>query len=155
MLNRLKYINLTVILPDNRILMRKDTDYYSGNNQWDGTIEYFLNMVHDSGYAAIDLLYDRFKIKTSLGKNSKVELNSWPPVLSLNERFIIPFTAKINSHMSFQAKKSEQYHAIKFEDLLADVFRNSVYPQAGKFPKHSLTCVHVVRALHEGGVFKI
>ena len=73
---------------------------------------------------------------------------------SLQDRQVLPFIAKIHSHMSFLAKEREQYQALRFEDLLDDVFKNTEYPTKGRFPKHTLTCMHVVKILHEEGIFE-
>jgi hypothetical protein len=133
--------------------MRRDSNYCGENSRWGSTTGYFLHISHDAELEAKNLLYEKFKIKLSLDKYNKVEFNSLPAVMSIDSMIILPFTAKINSHICFQAKKSEQYLATTFKDLLTDVYNNSVYPKE-QLPKHSSICVHVVRALHEGGIFK-
>jgi len=150
MVNTLRYLNLTLVLPDGRILLQRDMGKHArSSTQWSGSVERFLGTSMDPGVEANRVLYNQFKVRPSIHDTGPVTMTRLPPVQSLTGKYIIPFIARVKTHLNFQALTTEQFQAGRFDDVLDDILSNSIYPKQGQFPRHTPTFIHVARALHE------
>lgn len=156
MLNRLKYLNLLLILPDDRILMRREIPRWGSptNVPWTSTVERFMGESQSSLVEAVNILRDSFKINFPItGSSDSVSVRQLEPIFTLTGKEIVPVVARARSHLSFQAKVFEEFKASFFEKFLDEITKLSIYPKNGQFPIHTQTCIHVARALHERGIF--
>jgi len=154
MVNILRYMNLTLVLPDGRMLLQRNmTVGKHASTQWSGTVERFLGTAMDPGVEANRCLYNEFKVRPSLDDNGSVTMGRLQPIQSLTGKYIIPFVARVKTHLNFQALTTEQFQAGRFDDILDDILSSSIYPKEGQFPRHTPTFIHVARALHERRIF--
>lgn len=155
MVNVLRYLNLILVLPDNRLLLKRDKGTLSRTWQWSVTEEQYLGTAQDGAVEANKILLNNYKLSPSLNLvNGSVDLERIAPVQSLTGKFVLPFVAKVNHHISFQAKMAEQFRAVRFDDLLDEIMANSIYPKAGDFPLHTPVAIHTARACHERRIFE-
>lgn len=156
MVNTFRYMNLTVVLPDGRILLQRNMGAQAlASTQWSGSVERFLATSMDPGIEAARVLYSQFKVRPSLQDSGSVVIDRLAPIESLSGRYIVPFVVRIKTHLNFQALTTEQFQAGRFDDILDDILANSIYPKQGQFPRHTPTFIHVARALHERREFGI
>ena len=156
MLNRLTLMNITLVLPDNRILLRREL-YRWGTTTfipWACTVEKYLGAEQPALGEADKVIYDLFKLNVPPeNENEFVSVRALERVYTLQGREIIPVIVRTKTHLSFQAEPHQQFKALYFEKFLDQVTELSINPKKGKLPEHTQTCIHVARNLHEKGVF--
>lgn len=152
-MNRLKYLNLIMVVPERRILLRRSLGGARPNVQWSCTVERFLERSEEVMVEAWKLLYEVFRIKPSIEDDRDVSVTRLHPVVSISGRFVVPVLVWPRIHLNFPAHPKDEFYAESFEDLLDDIMVNSMYPPTGHFAKHTANCIHVARALHERKVF--
>jgi hypothetical protein len=152
----MKYLNLLLVLPDDRVLLKRES-YKWGTQSfipWAATVEQYIeNHINPLSIANV-LLSNHFNINAPVDPNDKsLSIKQLEPVKTLSGREIIPVIAKSHTHISFQAKASENFKAMYFEKLLDSITEFSAFPKNGRYPIHTQTCVHTMRALFERRVF--
>jgi len=147
--NLLKYLNLILVLPGNRILLKRNISSVSKTWQWSATEESYLTESMDAAMEANRLLRNNYNIIPPIDTTEDfVIIKHVPPIKSLAGKFIIPLIAKINIHMNFQVDKTIQFRAVRFDDLLDDIMANSIYQKTGDFPLHTPVLVHTLQTCH-------
>lgn len=149
----LKCLNVTIIVPQKRILLRRQLGGARPSQMWSCTVEEFLQNHEETLPTTRKMINDLFRIVPSLKDDRNVSITRLHPVTSITGRFIIPVLVQSRVHMSFPAHPKDEFYAVNFDELLDDIMAHSIYPQPGYFTKHTPTCVHVARAMHERRIF--
>jgi len=153
--NLLKYLNLILVLPDNRILLKRNIGAISKTWQWSATEESYLVESMDAAVEANRLLRNNYNIIPPVDPtDNSVRIKHVQPIKSLVGKFIIPLIAKINVHMNFQVDMTDQFLAVRFDDLLDDIMANSIYQKAGDFPLHTPVSVHTLKTCYNRRILK-
>jgi hypothetical protein len=150
MQNYSSVMNIVIQLPDDRVLVYKDCE--NTNSKHTITIEKEI-----IGYDLLSELqtemWNRFGINTLKYSDSFVDIKRHSPINLLPEVFITLFLVRFKSSIAFEAKTTDKFSAILWEDLVRDIMRNSMYTADIDNPKHSKISVHVMKELHTRGVF--
>lgn len=155
MINQLRNLNLLLVLPDDRVLLKRDL-YKWGTSScipWSATIEGYLGNSRAPLVEVHHILRNQFKVNFSLSNEDKSVSVKVFETVSMVGKEVIPVVAKINTQLSFQAGVIEEFRAMFFDELLDEITEFSIKPKAGKFPVHTQTCIHVAKAIYEKGVF--
>lgn len=160
MINRLRYLNLLMVLPDDRILLKRTLPRWGSTNYvpWSCTMERFLG---DKQLPLVEtniLLRKYFGVATNLMEDgTTVGIRQLDSIFSLQGKEVIPVIVKAKTHLSFQAEVHDEFKALFFNKFLDEVTEFSVHPSIsqtnGKLPQHTQVCVHVARTVHERGLF--
>ncbi len=148
MSNFLQCVNMAVQLPDKRILLHRDIIPL-----WSISIERFINKERAPLDCVNDILWNLFGINPTNYSDNFIEVKRFPPTKNLEDNNIVLYVAKIKSSIVFQAKPTDKFSAISWNDLLKDIMRNSIYVEYNRAQKHTQNAIIVAKELHIKEVF--
>lgn len=151
MYSRLRYVNITVQVPDGRILLYRK--YRGGTAQWAATREKLLIGKDDPLVEINKILWDVFGINPNAYTDNFAEIKQLPAVKILPNRHLHLYTVKMKSSLAFCADAVDQYHPMMWSDIVDDVSVNSHHPPTGYFPKHTPTAIIAIKELQLSKVF--
>lgn len=155
-MNTLRYVTVTFVLPDNRILLQRQRMSESSASQWRATVEYVLS-ADDAPRAVLNRrIMEDYGLNLAYGPSpTNRYIMTLLPVINLGHgaRVITPFLVKILSMWRFKALHIFEFHAKPFEELLDDIYQNSVYRpgMVAGTEKHSLNTIQVISKIDQKG----
>ena len=122
-----RYANLTVQLPDGRILLhRKRPDIVENLPRWRVTVgEFVVSKKLEPLQVANRLMWEIFGINANSYSDNFVEAKVIQP-LEHFATIIHIFTLRFKTMLAFEAKSNDQYKAMLWDDLVDDVISGSV-----------------------------
>lgn len=154
MLNKLRYLNLTLVLPDGRVLLKRNNHVgMHSTSLWSMTEERFLSNEDDCSAKVEYILSDNYKICTKKPQNfpssTVYSVMYIPQIYDVPGRIVLPVVVKTKEQLNFTASPTYSFRAIRFKDLLREIFKNSIYAMSSI---HTSTCIHVAKECQEKGV---
>jgi hypothetical protein len=151
----LRYINLTMQLLDNRVLLRrrithleKQEHYFGG---WEITLSRLLTANEEPLSKFNEVLLEQFGIDSNTYDDSFVNMKRLPPVelpelLATVTPFVIKFKEPI---LRFKTKRENLFRALSFGHILTEIMTKTVYPRQGSTPMHTRMAVEIARILQQ------
>jgi hypothetical protein len=153
------YAVATLVLPDNRVLLRRQRLNTSSVTQWQATAEYLLSNGQLAKETIIWKLLTDFGIAINGGSPTsyKYDVRQLSTInIGPNVRSITSYVIKVLTMWNFQASRIFEFHAKPFRELLDDIYQNSVAKPGSVtgFEKHSFNTVRVVANMDKIGVLR-
>ena len=149
--NQMLFAHVTVILPDERILMRKLCTSISNNSKWSATLERGLSEEENPREAiirAIDNDLD-LRIATDLNGIARATIRSFGSItIKEFNRKIFPFIVEIKQITALKSNVQYKFSAINFATLADDIINNTIYIPTPYTAKHTLNTIHVIKEMH-------
>lgn len=153
------YAVATLVLPDNRVLLRRQRLNKSSVTQWQATSEYVLAKEQLAKETIIWKLMQEFGMIVCEGAPTtyKYDMRELPVInIGPNVRSITSYVIKILTMWNFKASRIFEFHAKPFKELLDDIYQNSV-AKPGMVTgneKHSFNTVRVIAHIDQIGVLR-
>jgi hypothetical protein len=140
-----RYLNLTIVLPDGRMLLQRREVAHGDFLPWGCTIERAVKPNEDPSAIARGLL-QQFNFFTTKGSVTRMF-----PVHTYTYKTITPVVAKCGKMLRFKAPKLSNYRAVPMPDLEEEMAASLLNAQTGKC-KFSDISIAVIKALHQRGI---
>lgn len=145
-MNFLRVLNITVITPDNRVMLHRGCD----SSLWGVTFEKHLLGSQMALPVANKIFWEVFGVDTGTYADEYVELIQWPQMVFGTTSFH-PFLARFNTGMAFSIQSSEKCKAVKIEELTDDLLRQA-FSEPGTKKEYTGNAIRAVNLLKSRGV---
>lgn len=153
--NHMLFVHALVILPDERILLKRR--YYSNDNKskWAATIEKVIFETDVPGHEISKAVSNSLKLNLTLFSNKIAHCIPNATIEPLNSitvpdynRIIFPFIVRIKKIVTLQSETKYQFTAKHFSDLSDDIMCNTIYCHNLAEEQHTINTVHVMKEVH-------
>jgi hypothetical protein len=141
----LKYLNLTIVLPDGRLLLQRREVGYGSFLPWGCTIERVVDK-NETASAMARRILQQFNFYSTEGTVAELF-----PIHTRNLGTIIPVVAKCKKMLTFKAPKQSNFMAMGLIDIEEEMgtFLLNITAAKHSFSDRSIS---VIRAFHQRGI---
>lgn len=143
-------VNVSIQLPDKRVLLRRrilEPEYIP---KWSATVEKVVPITGSALSITNSILLDNFGIDPWSYRDSFAEITRHPVMGNLGLTLV---TAKVKSEFIFTSAPNEQFMAVSFDDLIENVMMDATMRQGTDLQVFTDNTIWVVRRLCKSEVF--
>lgn len=145
--NYVLFAHALIVLPDNRVLLRKQHYSNTNFNRWSATIEKVISKTdvprHKISEAVLDELGLDLSIMQTVPKTTIRTLTTI--VLPEYNRIICPFVIKIDELITLKSETKYQFIAKAPEKIAEDIMYNTVYKSTAETIRHTINTINVMQ----------
>lgn len=159
--NQMTFVHALIVLPDERILLRRQLCFGNTNSKWTATIERAIFETDTPSYEANQAVLKGLKLNLTLFSNKIIHCIPKATIEPLNSiaipnhnRVVFPFVVRIKGMVTLQSETNYEFAAKSFSELSEDIMCNTIYRHNAAEGKHTTNTVHVMKEAHLKDVLK-
>lgn len=159
--NQMIFAHALVVLPDERVLLRKRLCFDNTISKWAATIEKVIFRTDEPIYEINKVVLNTLKLNLTLHGNKVIHCIPKATIEPLgriavpdHNRIIFPFIVRIRGMVTLQSETNYQFVAKPFSELSDDIMCNTIYRHSLSEEQHTINTVHVLKEVHLKDVLK-
>jgi len=159
--NQMVFVHALVILPDERVLLRRQLHSDKTVSKWAATIEKVIFKTDTPAYEISQAVLNCLKLNLTLFSNKIIHCIPKATIEPLNSitvpdynRVIFPFIVRIGGMVTLQSETNYDFVAKSFSEVSDDIMANTIYHHSFVEEKHTINTVHVMKEVHLKDVLK-
>lgn len=159
--NQMLFVHALVVLPDERVLLRRRLCFDKTVSKWAATIEKVIFKTDTPTYEISQAVLNSLKLNLTLFSNKIIHCIPKATIEPLGSiavpdynRVIFPFVIRIKGMVTLQSETNYEFAAKSFSELSDDIMVNTIYRHSLAEEQHTINTVHVMKEVHLRDVLK-